>query len=114
MTKTVLDEAVTALVPAPKRTSVRKRVTAGAKVAVDLLNVLVVKKPALRKALEVLRYLLSPGNDNAVPVKLVTKKIRKLQAQLEKMVEGPEQEKIRRKLEGLYELLIEDGEDDDT
>lgn len=112
MGKTILDDAVTALVPADKQSRVRKRAEAGARVALDLLATLVVKKPALRRVLAAVKFLLSPGNDNAVPIKLITKKIRTLKSRLEKATEDKEQEKLRRKLEGLYELLEADEDDD--
>lgn len=108
----LLEEAVNTLVPRGKRSSVRKQVLDIAQRVVELLAVLVAKKPVLMPILQALQGLLAPADHETQPARLVIQRIRRLKKKLEK-ANDQDQVKIRRKLEALYELLVEDGEDDD-
>lgn len=109
----LLEEAVNTLVPRGRRASVRKQAMDIAQRVVALLAVLVAKKPIFMPILQALQGLLAPANDHeAQPARLVIRRIRQLKKRLEK-ANDQDQVKIRRKLEALYELLVEDGEDDD-
>lgn len=111
--RTMLDEAINTLVPRSKRANTRKQVLEIASKVVGLLMALAAKKPIFMPILHALQGLLVSANDHeAQPARLVINRIRRLKKRLDK-ASDQDQVKIRRKLEALYELLVEDGEDDE-
>jgi len=102
-------------VPSKKRRLTKKRIRVGASVAVNLLSILVLKRPALAPVLQLLNNLLAPGagNDSDAHVRKVMGQVRKLKLKLETTTTDDERAQLNKKLEALYELLEQSEEDEE-
>lgn len=111
--RTLLEDAVEAFFPMGKRSNVRKLVLEIVSKVITLLTELAEKRAYLVPVLKVIQNLLLPSttqHEEKQPKRLVIARIKLLKQRLAKANEV-EQKKISLKLEGLYELLIEDGDE---